>query len=128
MRAVTGEGALELAVEALGGQQCVGHMLRPELDPDVSGRWLSHCLQPRKRDKLSIAQILLIFREANQKGDHEAFERWCKACGYRRGEVITPQSEIIDLQKRAVSAAREASSLSHELLQRMRAAGIKVDE
>jgi hypothetical protein len=128
MTALTGERALERAIDALGGLQSVGHMLRPELEPDAAGRWLSHCLQPRKRDKLSIAQILLIFREANSKGEHEGFEAWSRGCGYRAGQPITPESELAELQKRAMRTLRESQDAQRELFERMRAAGIKIDE
>lgn len=130
------EEALRASVDALGGLQEVGHDFKPEIDPALAGQWLSHCLTAAKRDKLSLQQIVHIFRSAHGKGEHDGFAVFAKLCGYQ----VTPvgfDAELADAIKRAQSAAEEARSATQhleslsenpELLARMKAAGLKVGE
>jgi alpha-galactosidase len=120
------EEALRTSVDALGGLQAVGYMLKRDIDPVLSGQWLAHCLTRTKRDKLSLTQIVLIFREAKVIGQHAGFEMLAKHCGYLVTAISDPAEEIVDLAKRAEQAANEAGELSREVMARMQAAGLKV--
>jgi hypothetical protein len=116
------EEALRIAVDALGGLQQVGHDLRPDLEPDIAGQWLSHCLTATKRDKLSLSQQRHIFRAAHAAGEHAGFEALAATCGY----TATPFAEAA--KREAIEAARDLELLSDNprLLAIMRAANLKV--
>jgi hypothetical protein len=119
--------ALRLAVDAIGGEKAVGSLLRPEMHPVLAGQWLAHCLDPERREKLSIAQMALVFGHAKAKGRHDGFEVLAQLLGYRVTAVIDPADELADLAHRAETAAREANTLTAEVIARMRAAGLKVN-
>lgn len=130
------EEALRASVDALGGLQTVGHQFKPEIDPALAGQWLAHCLTAAKRDKLSLQQVVHIFRSAHGIGEHDGFAVFAKLCGYQ----VTPvgfDAQMADVIKRARAAVEEARSASAdlealsdnpELLARMKAAGLKVED
>ena len=128
------EEALRIAVDALGGLQQVGHDLRPDLEPDIAGQWLSHCLTAAKRDKLSLSQQRHIFRAAHAAGEHAGFEAFAATCGYT-ATPFAADTQFVDAVKRAEAAKREAIEAAHDLellsdnprlMAIMRAANLKV--
>lgn len=123
----TPEEALRASVDALGGLQKVGHRLRPEIDPILAGQWLAHCVDPERREKLTLAQIVWIFREAKAAGAHVGFESLAQLLGYRITAVVDEREQLADLARKAQAAAHEATTLSAEVLARMQHANLKVD-
>lgn len=123
----TAEEAMRIAVDALGGDKSVGYLLRPEMDPILSGQWVAHCLAPHRREKFSLAQQLLILARSQAAGEHRPFEILAEICGYRVTAVIDPAEEIADMARRAERAAREAGELTDEIRARMRAAHLGID-
>lgn len=130
------EEALRASVESLGGLQEVGHGLKPESDPVLAGQWLAHCLSRDKRDKLSLAQIVHIFKRAHGAGEHDGFAVFALLCGYQVNPVGI-DAELAAAVKRAQDAAVEAAEASKhlqmlaenpELMARMKAAGLNVGE
>lgn len=132
----TPEEALRASVEAIGGLQVVGHGLKPDVDPALAGHWLGHCLTAAKRDKLSLSQIVHVFRGAHGEGEHDGFAVFAKLCGYTVSPVGL-DAELAEVVKRVRAVKEEAeqafadlASLTDnpELLARMKAAGLKVGE
>lgn len=138
LRRVGLDEALRMAVDALGGLQEVGSILRPDVDPILSGQWLSHCLTASKRDKLSTSQIDLIFDRAAEAGEHEGIKHWARSRGggyhatpIAAGNVLAEASQrAIELQKAADAARHDLNSLidNPRLLAQMQHAGLKVGE
>lgn len=132
----TPEEALRISVDALQGLQVVGAELKPEYAPDNAGQWLAHCLTATHRQKLSLSQIVWIFRRAANQGDHEGFAAFAAACGYQAKPVdaVAELTEVRQAAERAVRAARDAAkdlmllSENPELLARMQAAGLKIGD
>jgi hypothetical protein len=133
----TPEEALRISVDALGGLQSVGAELRPEsdVDPIISGQWLSHCLTASKRDKLSLRQIAWIFRKAHNIGEHAGFEQFAALCGYT-ATPVAPAQELAELRHQADAAVRAAHDAARDLellidnprlFATMRAAGLKIE-
>jgi hypothetical protein len=108
------EEALRASVDALGGLQEVGHAFKPDIDPALAGQWLSHCLTASKRDKLSLSQIVHIFRNAHHTGEHDGFAVFALLCGYQVQAVGT-DAELAAAQHRAVAAVREAQDAARDL-------------
>jgi len=123
----TPEEALRTCVDAIGGLQEVGHTLRPDLSPEIAGQWLAHCLTAKCRDKLSLSQIWWIQQRAKAAGEHSGNEQWNQGIGYQVTAVIDPKEEMADMAKQAEQHARQASELSREVIERMRAANINFD-
>jgi hypothetical protein len=130
----TPEEALRASVDALGGLQEIGHEFKPEYEPGSAGQWLSHCLTAGCRDKLSLAQIVHIFRKAQSVGEHSGFEVFAAICGYTAAPIAT-DTQLVDAVKRAEAAKREAIDAARDLemlsdnprlMAIMRAANLKV--
>lgn len=132
----TPEEAMRASVDALGGLQEVGAQLKgAAADPVLAGQWLAHCLTAAKRDKLSLAQIVHVFRGAHGVGEHDGFAVFAQLCGYQ----VTPvgfDAQLAQALKRAEQAAADARQAADdvailadrpELFARMAAAGLKVD-
>lgn len=133
----TPEEALRLSVGALGGLQDVGHSFKREDDPILAGQWLAHCLTASKRDKLSLAQIVTIFRDAHDKGAHEGFQAFALLCGYHAEPMVSPaflaalQARLADHEQEGAELKREVDAiaeLSPKTLAQMAAAHLKVSE
>ena len=131
----TPEEALRASVDALGGLQEIGHEFKPEYEPGSAGQWLSHCLTAGCRDKLSLAQIVYIFRKSQAIGEHVGFEAFAAICGYT-ATPIAADAELVEAVKRAEAAKREAIEAARDLemlsdnprlLSIMKAAGLKVE-
>lgn len=131
----TPEECLRMAVDALGGLQEVGNMLRPDIDPMVAGQWLSHCLTATKRDKLSESQRVMIWQRAHAIGAHEGYQAFARSLGYT-AEPTSPDAQLLDAYKRAEAARQAAAEAANDLatlidnprlLAAMRAANINVE-
>jgi len=119
--------ALRTSIDALGGQKVVGHHLRPEMHPVLAGQWVAHCLDSERREKFSPEQMDLILDRAKAASKHDGFVAWAKSRGYHVTAVMDERDQIADLARKAEQAAKQAGELSQEVLERMRAAGIKME-
>lgn len=103
--------------------------------PDSGADWLAKCLNPARREKLDLSEVVAIFREACALGDHDGFSAFAQLCGYEHAAPIDIQSELRIARETAQAALREAQAAARdydelanrpELLARMRAANVKV--
>jgi hypothetical protein len=91
--------ALKDCVRALGGAKVVGHQLRPEMSPLDASRWLLDCLNPARKDKLCLEQVMLILRDARAIGCHAAMAYIAKDAGYAEPQPCEPEDEYAQLQR-----------------------------
>ena len=133
---MTPEEAIRKSVDSAGGMKEIGHSLRPELEPATADEWLVHCLTASRREKLSLAQLVYIFRQANQTAGHAGFYAFSRLCGYGAAEPILPEGQLAEAYKRAVAGQHEAEAAAKDLrtlidnprlLATMRAANLKID-
>lgn len=124
---ITPEDALRKCVDALRGDKVVGALLWPSKHPMFAGQRLAHCLDPERREKLELGEVVMIFAAARAIGAHEGVELFAKLCGYRITATVNDDEVIADLSRRALAAAGEASSLTTELRARMHAAHINLE-
>ncbi len=103
------EEALREAVTALGGAKKVGSIFKPEMLSADAGNWLNDCLNPKKRDKLSYAQIMWILREARSVGFHSAINFICHDSGYSNPQPVEPESEQAKLMREFIEATKQQS-------------------
>lgn len=90
--------ALRDAVRALGGTKVIGHCLRPDLKPDVAGGWLKDCLNPERREKLDLSQVVKVMRMAHDAGYHAPAQFLAAEMGYA-AQPIEPSDEMAALQR-----------------------------
>jgi hypothetical protein len=130
----TPEEALRASVDALGGLQKVGHGFKPETDPALAGQWLSHCLTKGKRDKLSLDQVVHIFKQAHAAADHDGFAVFALLCGYQvqplgvDAQLADALRQAREAQERAEETARNLQTIidNPKLLATLRAAHVNV--
>lgn len=109
--------ALRDCVGALGGSKKVGVLLRPELDAQTAGRWLLDCLNPERKEKLCVEQMLLILREARQANCHAGMTYIARHCGYADPQPIEPEDERAALQREYIAAVKQLAAISTRLEQ-----------
>lgn len=95
--------ALRDAVRALGGNKTVGHALRPDLGPLRAGDWLKDCLNPERRERLSLTQTMRIMRMAHDVGYHGPAQYLAAEMGYQ-AVPIEPRDEAAELQRASIAA------------------------
>lgn len=107
--------AIRDTIKALGGYKKVGHEMRPELDVDAAGRWLSDCCNPDRRDKLSPEQVAFIRRRGRQEGVHILATFEAKDAGYAPPKPIEPEDERAELMREFVRMGRDMKALASRL-------------
>lgn len=116
-RTKTPEAALRMASDAVGEPSEVSVLLdkvKWGAEPDAGGRWLSHCLDPDRRAKLSLRQVHHIFRLACEAGEHEGFAEFARLCGYSV-QAIAPEAQLAEALKAAEAARRDAEQTARDL-------------
>jgi hypothetical protein len=103
--------ALRDCVTVLGGSKRVGLLLRPELDAQTAGRWLLDCLNPERKEKLCVEQVLLILREARKAGCHAGMSFINRDAGYADPQPIEPEDERAALQRAFVEQSKQMQVL-----------------
>lgn len=114
--------ALRDCVSALGGSKKVGVLLRPELDAQTAGRWLLDCLNPERKEKLGVEQMLLILREARQINCHAGMAFISRDTGYADPQPIEPEDERAALQRQFLEMGKQMQGL----FAKMQRAGLQV--
>ena len=90
------EDAIGTAVKALGGPKKVARMLWPALEasnPETAYTRLKHCLDPERKDKLSLGELLLIARKAREIGEHSIARYFGRDVGYEFAPLDSEELE-----------------------------------
>lgn len=99
--------ALTDCVRALGGAKQVGAKLRPEMDPQDAGRWLLDCLNPTRKDKLCIDQMLWLLRESRKVGCHVGMSFIASDAGYAPPQPVEPEDAKAALQRAFIQSVEQ---------------------
>jgi len=113
--------ALREAVRQLGGNKQVGARLRPEMPVTQAEGWLRDCLNPERREKLSIEQVLLILLWSNEAGYHGTMNFLAAYCRYESPRPVTLEQQEIDLQAKILEGIERQNQMLAQL-QRLQAA------
>ena len=98
--------ALRDAVRALGGTKAIGHYLRPDLKPDIAGAWLKDCLNPERREKLDLSQVVRVMRLTHDAGYHGPAQFLAAEMGYA-AQPVEPADEIAALQRAFIDSVAQ---------------------
>lgn len=109
------EHALKVAIEASGGIQNVAAKMRPDVLREAAGKWLSDCLNPARREKLDINEIVSILRMAHEHGFHDAMDYFAAQCGYEGLKPITTEARIAMLEQQYAERAAALDELKHQI-------------
>lgn len=113
----TPQEAVRSAVDALGGLQEVGHALKgADSDPILAGQWLSHCLQinASNRHKLSLGQLVHVFRQSVAAGHPEGAILFAELCGLK-AEPVTTDAQLAAAVTHAAEALHTAQAAMADL-------------
>lgn len=106
--------ALRDAVRALGGSKVVGHVLRPDMQPDQAGAWLKDCVNPERREKLALSQVLKIMRMAHDQGYHGPVQFLAGEMGYAVTPV-EPADEVAALQRAFIESVTHQRAIADRI-------------
>ncbi|WP_297170095.1 hypothetical protein [Thermomonas sp.] len=109
------DDAIRAAVQAMGGYKRVGADMKPELAADAAGRWLSDCVNPDRRERLTPHELAYIRRRARQAGIHilAAFE--ARDAGYAEPVPVEPEDERAALQRAFVESTKHLEQMLRRL-------------
>lgn len=107
--------AVRAAVEGLGGYKRVGHDMRPDLSVDAAGRWLADCINPDKREKLSLTELAYIRKAARQAGVHVLAAYEMQDSGYAPPQPVAPEDEAAQLQREFIASVKALEAIQARL-------------
>jgi hypothetical protein len=104
------EDALKACVEAIGGAKKVGGMMFPDKTVDNARDYLLACLNEGRAEKLSVSQILYIFRAAKQAGFHAGWDYWSREAEYEcrpitKAEEVDRLTTVVEQSTKTLAAA-----------------------
>lgn len=104
------EQALEACVQALGGAKKIGASLWPDKSMENARTYLLACMNSDRPEKLSLSQMIFIFREAKQIGFHAGFEYFSRECEYdskpiAKAEEIDRLTTVVEQSTKTLAAA-----------------------
>lgn len=107
------DDAMRSITRALGGAKAVGIRLRPEFgsDLDAAGRWWLDCINPERKEKASLEQVMCVLRWAHDAGCHDGMNYIARDCGYREPDPVTPEQEKDDLTRKLTSAIGDLKTI-----------------
>jgi len=106
------EDALKEVIHACGGPKAIGREMRPELPVEQAAGWVRDCLNPEKRDKFSMQQVLFILRRGREVGAHAAMHFLARDAGYSDPSPLDPEDEVVRMQREFVEATKQLSRLA----------------
>lgn len=106
--------AMKEAVRALGGPKKVGLMFWPELekDPEKAANRLRDCMNPERREKLSIEQFMMLLRKACEVGCHSLMAFVASDTGYKTPDPQDPEEELAEAQAEFVEAVKALEGMA----------------
>lgn len=111
----TYEDAIRDTVAALRGFKAVGVLLWPAVPADDAGRKLAACLDPDKREKLSLGELQLIRREARKAGVHILAHYEARDAGYAEPQPLNPEDERAQLEREFIAAVKGLEALQQRM-------------
>ena len=117
------ESALRACIESLGGAKKVGSQLFPDKTVENARDYLLACVNSERQEKLSMTQIIFIFRAAKLAGFHAGFDWWAREIEYE----IKPITNAEQVDRLTSVVERSTKTLAEALsqLERIQRASIK---
>ncbi len=118
------EQALAACVQGLGGAKAVGGILWPHKEVEDARTLLLNCINPIRKEKLELGQVMYLFREAKNIGLYSPFLWFANQIGYDARPIT--HAEEVDRLASVVEQSSKTLANAVAALERMQRAGIKV--
>ncbi|MCC7097792.1 MAG: hypothetical protein IT472_11505 [Thermomonas sp.] len=109
------EDAIRATVQAIGGFKRVGAEMKVDMPADAAGRWLSDCLNPERRERLTPSELAYIRRRARQAGVHMLAAYEARDAGYAEPVPVEPEDERAALQRAFVESTKQLQQMLRRL-------------
>lgn len=93
------EDALRSVVDFLGGPKVIGTQVWPTKAPQDAARYLNHCLDPERQEKLAPGEIVWILREGSKAGCHVGMHYLNETCFYDRAKPVSKEDRKAELHR-----------------------------
>lgn len=114
---------LRAAVTAGGGAVAIGMEIGGKAEPDDAEQWVNDRLNPNRRERFSIADIVRILNRAREAGCHDAYNAFSLACGYPQPRIFNTK----DRQTPVPAGDAIVPTLLAQMLDELREANAKLD-
>lgn len=108
------EDAIRATVDAVGGPKHVASELWLSRKIDDGARYLHHCLDSDRPEKLSLGEILWIAKEGRGKGVHTVVSYLCSELGYAPPQPLQPEDEQAELQRQFIRAVEALETIQKQ--------------
>lgn len=109
------EDALRSIVEALGGPKRVAGDLWPSKAVTDAARYLNHCLDVTRPEKLALDEVVWLLKHGSEAGVHTAMAFLAQACGYEPPKRVNPESERDRLMREYIHSVEQQQALVRRL-------------
>lgn len=106
------EDAVRAAVDAVGGPKRVASQLWPAKSLADARRYLLHCLDESRAEKLSLGEVEMIGTWARACGCHVLMAYLAKTWGYSAPQPVEPEDERAQLQRAYIQAVEQLTALA----------------
>jgi hypothetical protein len=109
------EEAYRAAVDAIGGPKRVASELWPSKRLADAQRYLLHCLDPERPEKLAMEEMDFIGQAARRAGCHVIAAYWARSWGYQDPVPVDPEDEATRLRREYVDAVKSLGALASRM-------------
>jgi hypothetical protein len=107
--------AIRQTIEALGGFKVVGSAMRPEMDVEKAGRWLSDCVNTDRREELAPPRLAFLRRMARTEGVHILATYEARDAHYADPIPVEPEDAAADLERKFVAAVDTLADMTKRI-------------
>lgn len=109
------EDAFHQVVKAMGGPKKTAHALWPAKPIEEAARYLNHCLDPERAEKLSLSEIQFLLKKGRALGCHAAINKFNEDADYEQAVPHEPEQRLADLQSKFIESAAFMQTLAAEI-------------
>lgn len=109
------EDAVRAAVDVLGGPKQVAHRLWPGKAIADGRRYLLHCLDTERNEKLSFGELERIGAWSREAGCDTIIAYLAKTWSYEQPRPVEPEDEKLQLQKDFIAMGKQMAQIADRL-------------
>lgn len=107
--------AIAQLVRDCGGPKHVASALWPAMTLKAATDQLAHAIDPERREKLTLDELMFVMRLAREKGSHGFIRQLCRDVGYTEPSPLEPADERAALQREFIGYAKRLDQLAKRI-------------